>query len=70
MLSALVSDQAFPTIHVCLVAARGATEGGVMREVAVVVIYVHMPANLKLSVVIKAGNLVGLCLCFAERREQ
>ncbi len=41
-----------------------------MREVAVVVIYVHMPANLKLSVVIKAGNLVGLCLCFAERREQ
>ena len=29
-----------------------------------------MPAHLKLPVVVQAGNLVGLCLCFAERRKQ
>lgn len=41
-----------------------------MREVAVVVIYVHLPAELQLAVVVHAGNLEGLALGTAKRREQ
>ena len=41
-----------------------------MREVAVVVIHVHLPAELQLAVVVHAGNLEGLALGTAKRREQ
>ena len=51
-------------------ATRTAPNGGVGWQVVVVVVDVHLPAELQLAVVVHAGNLVGLALGTAKRREQ
>ena len=51
-------------------ATRTAPNGGVRRQVIVVVVDVHLPAELKLAVVVHAGNLVSLALGTAKGREQ
>ena len=51
-------------------ATRTAPDGGVGWQVVVVVVDVHLPAELQLAVVVHAGNLVGLALGTAKRREQ
>ena len=47
---------------------RTASNGGVGRQVVVVVVDIHLPAELKLPVVVHARNLVCLALGVAKRR--